>query len=182
MSRNFMLHYKVCSDRCAQRWRRRRQAARQPLATCETCKTEFQPTRQDARFCSNACRQWAYRLRVATGTQIERREPVDEHVIHLDEIGGVLHYRDNPIIAITALYRGWPGWGNRHVSNLPIVGSQALYKVLRAARERDPKGHYIFECLKCRRWSIGGLVFCSRKCRLAHRAEEARKRRVAAAQ
>jgi hypothetical protein len=35
--------------------------------TCEACKVEFTTTRVDARFCSRACRQRAYRDRVATG-------------------------------------------------------------------------------------------------------------------
>jgi hypothetical protein len=177
------LRYKVCSDRCAQRWRRHRQAEGQPLATCETCKTAFRPTRKDARFCSNACRQWAYRQRVTTGTKIEPSEPVAEHVIHLDEVAGVLHYRGTPIIAITGLYRSWQGFGNRHVSNFPIPGSQALYKVFQAAQGWMPRDDHIFECLECRRWSVGaGWVFCSRQCRLAHRAEATRDRRADARQ
>jgi hypothetical protein len=86
----------------------------------------------------------------------------------------VLHYHGTPIIAISELYRGWSGFGNRHVSNFPLKGAQALYKV----RREHTDGH-IFECLECRRWSVGaGWVFCSRKCRLAHRAEQAREHRA----
>jgi predicted nucleic acid-binding Zn ribbon protein len=53
----------VCSDRCAQRWRRKRRAQKRPAAHCAMCGTSFVPTRRDAQFCSNACRQWAYRQR-----------------------------------------------------------------------------------------------------------------------
>src|SRR5713101_1456920 len=41
---------------------------------CEVCKFGFQSARRDARFCSDACRQWSYRerrlLRKAGGGQI----------------------------------------------------------------------------------------------------------------
>jgi predicted nucleic acid-binding Zn ribbon protein len=47
-------------------------SARSPMATpyrlrsrpCAVCGTEFRPWRGDARYCSNACRQKAYRRRV----------------------------------------------------------------------------------------------------------------------
>jgi len=63
--------WKVCSHRCYQRvwWKCRREhgstipwkvAAR---TICQVCKQEIQGRRKDARFCSNACRQWAYRRR-----------------------------------------------------------------------------------------------------------------------
>lgn len=32
---------------------------------CEVCRFEFQSKRIDARFCSSACRQMAYRLRIS---------------------------------------------------------------------------------------------------------------------
>lgn len=56
----------VCSDRCAQRWRRRRQVERRRLPVCDGCGGAFQPSRGDARFCTKACGQSAYRRRVAT--------------------------------------------------------------------------------------------------------------------
>ena len=42
----------------------RRAAAREGL-TCAVCDTTFNPSRSDARYCSAACRQRAYRLRKA---------------------------------------------------------------------------------------------------------------------
>jgi ribosomal protein L24E len=53
----------TCSTRCEQRYRRRlRRQAKSSLA-CTVCNTAFRPARTDAKFCSNACRQWAYRRR-----------------------------------------------------------------------------------------------------------------------
>jgi ssDNA-binding Zn-finger/Zn-ribbon topoisomerase 1 len=53
----------TCSTRCYQRaWRRSR---RIKLRACEGCHREFQSSRKDARFCSNACRQMQYRARLA---------------------------------------------------------------------------------------------------------------------
>jgi hypothetical protein len=53
---------RVCSARCSRLARnaRRRGAT---IATCGTCGYEFQQRRSDARYCSNACRQDAYRRR-----------------------------------------------------------------------------------------------------------------------
>jgi hypothetical protein len=55
----------ACSKRCAQRERRKRRSKYRyrPQRTCPTCNVRFQPTRADAEYCSNACRQRAYRLR-----------------------------------------------------------------------------------------------------------------------
>ncbi len=52
----------VCSSRCYQRIRRkeRREWLRYP---CKMCGKAFKPARADARYCSSACRQWAYRRR-----------------------------------------------------------------------------------------------------------------------
>ena len=33
---------------------------------CETCGENFEPPRSNARFCSNACRQRAYRVRASS--------------------------------------------------------------------------------------------------------------------
>ena len=52
----------VCSDRCAQRVRRRRHRA-SVRAVCTVCNETFTPKRGDARCCSNTCRQRAYRQR-----------------------------------------------------------------------------------------------------------------------
>jgi len=65
------LRLKVCSNRCLQRWRRVLRARRRPHATCPVCKFSFRPSRADARYCSNACRQWAYRLRASGGDTVE---------------------------------------------------------------------------------------------------------------
>jgi hypothetical protein len=57
----------ACSRRCYQRaWRASRRTIQ--TLTCEVCREPFQSPRSDARYCSNACRQWAYRLRRASLT------------------------------------------------------------------------------------------------------------------
>jgi hypothetical protein len=63
----------TCSNRCAQRRRRarRRTAAR---AVCDACNLVFTPKRSDARFCSDACRQRAYRERWAAGPGVRLRK------------------------------------------------------------------------------------------------------------
>ena len=98
------VHIRVCSDRCAKRWRRRRKSARRPFVACGGCAKRFRLYRHDARFCSNACRQSAYRRRQATGEPIKPPAPVDEGT-HLDNIAGVLHYAGIPIISIDRLTR-----------------------------------------------------------------------------
>ena len=55
-----LFRWQVCSNRCYQRARRK---LKRMLKNCEVCKQGFKPARNDARFCSNACRQWAYRIR-----------------------------------------------------------------------------------------------------------------------
>jgi|SRR6516165_395213 hypothetical protein len=64
--------YQVCSRRCYQRaYRKRRRESggstvpwKGHSPTCAGCKRPFVPSRKDARYCSNACRQRAYRGRV----------------------------------------------------------------------------------------------------------------------
>ena len=53
----------VCSSRCYQRALRK---DKRSFMNCEVCKKTFHPARAGARFCSNACRQWAYRQRKRT--------------------------------------------------------------------------------------------------------------------
>lgn len=53
---------RVCSNRCEQRERRARKRSGR-RATCANCGSIFPPKRRDVRFCSNACRQAAYRRR-----------------------------------------------------------------------------------------------------------------------
>jgi hypothetical protein len=52
----------TCSNRCEQRERRKRYRA-QVRNLCTICFKTFQPKRGDAKFCSSACRQRAYRRR-----------------------------------------------------------------------------------------------------------------------
>jgi hypothetical protein len=54
----------VCSHRCRQRLYQKPRV-RERYA-CENCTTEFFPSRNDARYCSDACRQRAYRGRRRT--------------------------------------------------------------------------------------------------------------------
>jgi hypothetical protein len=166
------VHIRVCSDRCAKRWRRRRKQARRPFVACDGCARRFRPDRHDARFCSNACRQSAYRRRQATGEPINLPEPVDEGT-HLDAIAGVLHYAGIPIIAINQLHPGWPRYGNRYVMAFP---HEAMTAARKAGLDYD---RHLIECATCRRWSTTRrLVFCSRKCTLKARADEARAQRM----
>jgi hypothetical protein len=93
-----------------------------------------------------------------------------------------LHYRGVPIIAIAELPAPWSGYGNRYVSAWPPKGVWALNDAHKQLGEpwwrRD---NNVFECLECRRWSVGAAwVFCSHRCRRAHRTAQARERRLAA--
>lgn len=172
------INLRTCSDRCARRWRRRRQAARRPFIACDGCAKHFRPRRDDARFCSNACRQSAYRRRQTTGQPVKPRQTIDDdEAVHLDNIAGTLNYGDIPVIAIDQLHPGWPNFGNRYVMAFPI------HDVTTAARDAGLLmgigGSHLIECACCRRWSVTRrLVFCSRKCQLATRANEARERRT----
>jgi hypothetical protein len=58
-------NYWVCSPKCAQRARGKAQRWKQRI--CEACNRPFSTTRNDARFCSDACRQWAHRRRASLG-------------------------------------------------------------------------------------------------------------------
>lgn len=58
----------VCDDRCrheANLQRQRERRARERRTDCETCGETFTPARSDAKYCSDACRQKAYRERKA---------------------------------------------------------------------------------------------------------------------
>ncbi len=55
-----------CSDPCRDASRKLARSRRpRPLGICETCGATFVPTRSDAKTCSPACRQKAYRQRAA---------------------------------------------------------------------------------------------------------------------
>lgn len=51
-----------CCNRCYQRRLRAARAAERPACTCASCGTAFVLKRSDAKFCSVACKQRAYRL------------------------------------------------------------------------------------------------------------------------
>src|SRR6478735_1743736 len=60
----------VCSTACRTRYKgarekRRRMIARVIKRACEHCGETFQPSRSDARYCSSACKQAAWRRRAA---------------------------------------------------------------------------------------------------------------------
>lgn len=56
--------YSLCGNRGYQKeLKQRRQEARKDMV-CPVCEKTFTPKRSDAKFCSNACRQKAYRNRV----------------------------------------------------------------------------------------------------------------------
>ena len=56
----------LCSDKCKQQVqvREARELRRLDPIPCELCAEVFEPSRSDARFCSVACKQKAYRRRV----------------------------------------------------------------------------------------------------------------------
>jgi hypothetical protein len=56
-------HPSYCSDACYERARRLKH--RFKLLSCESCGNDFTATRWDARYCSNGCRQSAWRRRAA---------------------------------------------------------------------------------------------------------------------
>lgn len=61
--------YIFCSERCRNRYAAKRRSAVLALdrhRLCSVCGEHFQPPRSDARTCSPACRQKAYRQRRAT--------------------------------------------------------------------------------------------------------------------
>ena len=57
--------FETCSRRCSERVTADRKRVHVAPRTCEACGVEFTPRRTDARYCSNACRQDAYRQRKA---------------------------------------------------------------------------------------------------------------------
>ena len=69
--RDSVRRHPVCSIECLYRFRKDERArwAVKPKRLCETCGTAYRPKRADARYCSPACRQKAYRRRVADVTQ-----------------------------------------------------------------------------------------------------------------
>jgi hypothetical protein len=179
-------------DECRQKWEaqqereraaeaakhrkyRARKRARRPPQTCCVCGNKFRGKRRDAKTCSAKCRVRLYR-HGASNTVAPRAQPRKE-IIYLDESGGKLLYRGAEIIALTDLPKAWQEFGNRHVSSFPLKGLWALNDARKQLGERRYSGRYdhIFECQQCRRWAIGaGWVVCSRECRLAYRAEQAR--------
>jgi len=53
----------ICSSACNDAWRNLRRRVTHEPCTCAVCSATFTPTRRDARYCSDACRQRAYRAR-----------------------------------------------------------------------------------------------------------------------
>jgi hypothetical protein len=51
----------TCSNACFRRSLRKKRRIKN--LTCTVCKEKFASVRKDAKYCSGACRQWAYRLR-----------------------------------------------------------------------------------------------------------------------
>ncbi len=59
-----------CSNRCHQRARRMKRQDDRRGQRCAVCKETFEVKRTDRKYCSNTCRQWAYRRRkMFRGTQ-----------------------------------------------------------------------------------------------------------------
>ena len=63
----FAAVYSACME-CAQDaavYRRRRRSRKQTTTICTQCAEPFELKRSDSRYCSSACRQAAYRQRLA---------------------------------------------------------------------------------------------------------------------
>jgi len=66
-----IFRFQVCCNRCYQRYYRERRRGRRSVMDwkgwapqCECCGRDFYK-RRDAQFCSNKCRQWTHRRRIA---------------------------------------------------------------------------------------------------------------------
>ncbi len=57
-------YYNLCGNRGYQKELKQRRLEQRRDTVCQTCGKTFTPKRADARFCSNACRQKAYRQSV----------------------------------------------------------------------------------------------------------------------
>jgi hypothetical protein len=75
-----------------QRVLRRRQREERPMQQCRICGLAFRGSRQDARFCSPACRQKAYRHRQAEPELAtpHRFDPTPDDALWLTEAAGSL--------------------------------------------------------------------------------------------
>jgi hypothetical protein len=62
------------------------------IAVCETCGSEFVPTRRDATRCSPACRQKAYRRRQHEQQfdELTRRAEAARRLIRVGEVDPIL--------------------------------------------------------------------------------------------
>ena len=58
---------RLCSEDCQRTARNTRRRVERAGHTCPSCGNAFTPPRADARYCSPACRQKAYRERLASG-------------------------------------------------------------------------------------------------------------------
>jgi hypothetical protein len=65
---------RCCSDRCRENLAKVRRRVSRTERECEVCGTRFTPTRKDGIYCTNACRQRAYRDRLTTVPRKERGE------------------------------------------------------------------------------------------------------------
>jgi hypothetical protein len=97
----------LCSLECYREARARAQRLRPTLRECVVCGESFTPGRSDARFCANACRQRAYRLRVKGSGVRERARPIElaeESWLVLDLRQ---HLRDGRSVSVGDRVRAW---------------------------------------------------------------------------
>ena len=76
----FSGRHHFCCLKCATKIYRQIAKHRKAIArrrTCPVCEQEFTPARNDARTCSSACRQKAYRQRVTDGAMVPTPSPHD---------------------------------------------------------------------------------------------------------
>src|ERR1700680_3759693 len=92
--------------RCASCYSRYlRSTKRIKALSCEVCRCRFQSARRDARFCSDACRQWSYRerrlLRMGWGrSNLGRDEEADRWSSSIRkklELNTKSHFRRGPV-------------------------------------------------------------------------------------
>ena len=80
-----------CSERCAKRCYRakeRERRAEQRLKECAVCGETFEATRSDAKTCSPACRQKAYRRRTGFAPRIRNAETDAGHAPNIRNADG----------------------------------------------------------------------------------------------
>jgi hypothetical protein len=112
-----------------------RQPKKRAKTTCRTCEARFRSTRQDARYCSAACRQRAHRLRsddvqlllqkidacrrlywelvleLGATLGLGQSEVMSNYLSQYVDEEGYVYQRGEPIGKIIKSRPGWASWG-----------------------------------------------------------------------